>query len=415
MGEYAQSVARRANLGALGRGQARRVLGCLVAALAFAAPLAGCSAGSSAAAGGATAQSLAPGAPGSLITATPVAGAPAGITAWRVIYHTRDQNGADVAASGLVLSPAPGHGGTVPSGGRRVVAFGHGTTGVADACAPSLAQPALTAVGSTFSLVQQGYVVAAADYIGLGTPGDHAIYVARPAAQALLDVVRAARALPAAHAGSDMIIWGYSQGGQAALAAGVMTGYAPELRVRGVVAMAPLADLPRSLASLRDENDTGVAYILMAAYGVSVAYPSVNLSADLTTHGKRLLSILQHKCAVDLVTASTGLTEAQVFLHDPLTIEPYVSRFAAQRKAVIGAMPPLLLLQGDADNVIRQPITDGVVRDLCAAGTAVDYHRYPNAGHSTVFSTSSRDMYTWIANRFRADPAPMHSICGPTL
>lgn len=387
-----------------------------MAALALAAPLAGCSAGSSAAPGGQMAQSLPPGAPGSLITATPVAGAPAGIAAWRVIYHTRDQNGADVAASGLVLSPAPGHGGAVPSGGRRVVAFGHGTTGVADACAPSLAQPPLTAVGNTFSLVQQGYVVAAADYIGLGTPGDHAIYVATPAAQALLDVVRAARALPAAHAGSEVIIWGYSQGGQAALAAGVMTdGYAPELKVRGVVAMAPLADLPRSLASLRDENDTGVAYILMAAYGVSVAYPGVNLAADLTTQGKRLLSILQHKCAVDLVTASTGLTDAQVFLRDPLTIEPFVSRFAAQRKAVIGAMPPLLLLQGDADNVIRQPITDGVVRDLCAAGTAVDYHRYPVAGHSTVFSTSSRDMYTWIANRFRADPAPMHSICGPAL
>ncbi len=396
----------------------RGVLAYAALALLLAVPLAGCLAGTSsgAAASNGEAEQLAPGAPGSLITATPVAGAPAGIVAWRVIYHTRDQNGTDVAASGVVLSPAPGHGGTVPPGGRRVVAFGHGTTGVADACAPSLTQPPLSAVGSTFSLAQQGYVVAAADYIGLGTPGDHAIYVARPAGQALLDVVRAARALPAAHAGSNVIIWGYSQGGQAALAAGVMAaGYAPELAVRGIVAMSPLADLPRSLASLRDENNTGVAYVLLAAYGVSVAYPAVNLVADLTPRGKRLLSILQRECAGDLVTASTGLTEAQVFQHDPLTTEPYASRFAAQGKAVIGVMPPLLLLQGDADDVIRRPITDGVVRDLCSAGTAVDYHRYPTAGHSTVFNASAHDMYTWIANRFLASPAPVHSVCGPVL
>jgi alpha-beta hydrolase superfamily lysophospholipase len=375
-------------------------------------PLVGCSSGSSA-------QPPAPlrsRAPGNLISATPVAGAPAGIAAWRVLYHTRDQTGTDVAASGLVLSPAPGHG-KVPPDGRRVIAFGHGTTGAADPCAPSLTQPSLSAVGNTFSLVQQGYVVAAADYIGLGTPGAHAIYVARPAAQALLDIARAARALPAAHAGRNVIVWGYSQGGQAALAAGAMAArYAPELAVHGVVATAPLADLPRSLASLRDGSSTGgVAYVLLAAYGVSVAYPGVNLAADLTPRGKGLLDIVQHKCAVDLLTASDGLTEAQVFVHDPLTTQPYASRFAAQRTAVIGAMPPVLLLQGDLDDVIRQPITDGVVRDLCAAKTSVDYHRYPAAGHSTIFDTSSGDMYTWIANRFLAHPASTPNICGPVL
>ncbi len=36
------------------------------------------------------------------------------MTAWRVMYHSRDQNGADVAVSGTVVAPK----GTAPAGGR---------------------------------------------------------------------------------------------------------------------------------------------------------------------------------------------------------------------------------------------------------------------------------------------------------
>ncbi|OHV40071.1 lipase [Pseudofrankia sp. EUN1h] len=353
---------------------------------------------------------ISPGAPGELISATALA-ASDGLAAWRVVYHTRDQNGADVAASGLVVTPAAGQGGAVPAGGRPVVAFGHGTTGVGDSCAPSRANPPLSAIGGALGLVTQGYVLAAADYIGLGTPGEHAIYVARPEGQALLDVVRAARELPAAHAGASVVIWGYSQGGQAALAAGALAArYAPELRLRGVVATAPLADLPNSLRSLLAEPN-GVAYLLLAALGVSVIDPGVRLSDDLTPQGKRLLSIARNKCALDLLVASAGQTGTTVFVHDPLTTEPYASVFAAQHASVIAPMPPVLVLQGDIDDVIRQPITDGVVRDLCAAGTAVEYHRYAIADHSTVVGASSPEMYSWIADRFAAVAPPVHNIC----
>jgi predicted esterase len=356
-----------------------------------------------------------PGAAGSLISATPAPGAPAGISAWRVLYHSRDQHGADVEASGVVLSPAAGHG-IVPAGGRPVIAFGHGTTGVADACAPSESQPPLSGLASTFGLAQQGYVVAAADYIGLGTPGDSAIYVARLEGQALLDVVRAARALPAAHAGTRAIIWGYSQGGGGALAAGIIAArYAPDLQLRGVVAMAPLADLPRSLASLVAGGGSGVAYLLLAAYGASVADPSINLRAALTGKGRRLLNIVRQKCALDLLAATSGVSVGQVFTHNPLTTQPFAAAFAAQRTAAIGSMAPVLLLQGDADDVIRQPITDEVARSLCAAHTVVDYHRYAMANHASIFDASTADMDAWIASRLVTTPAAVHDICHPTL
>jgi pimeloyl-ACP methyl ester carboxylesterase len=353
---------------------------------------------------------ITPAAPGTLISAAPVV-MPAGTYAWRITYHTRDQSGADVAATGVVLAPSRGD---VPAGGRPVVAFGHGTTGIADACAPSRSAPFLSSLGATFDEVKAGYVVAAADYIGLGGPGEHAIYVARPEGQAMLDIARAARQVTAAHAGGRVVLWGYSQGGQAALAAGALAAsYAPDLDVRGVVATAPLADLPRSLGSL-EQTQGGVAYLLLAAYGVSVSLPGAPpLANDLTARGKALLATAERGCALDLLAAAANLRAWDVFVRDPLSLEPYASTFAEQFDAVIARMPPVMLLQGDADDVIRQPITDGVVRDLCAVRTIVEYHRYPTADHATIFATSEKDMNAWIADRFASAPPPVHDVCLP--
>ena len=57
---------------------------------------------------------------------------------------------------------------------------------------------------------------------------------------AIIDIVRAARNMPAADAGSDYQVWGWSEGGQTALWVNNIAGsYAPELTLKGVVATAP--------------------------------------------------------------------------------------------------------------------------------------------------------------------------------
>ena len=77
---------------------------------------------------------LPPGPPGSPIWAERVA-APPGALAWRILYHSRTIHDEDIAVSGLVVAPdaAP------PEGGFPVIAYAHGTTGLADPCAPSKA------------------------------------------------------------------------------------------------------------------------------------------------------------------------------------------------------------------------------------------------------------------------------------
>ena len=74
------------------------------------------------------------GPPGAVISATPII-SPAGSRAWKVLYHSRSINGADVAVSGVVVAPTA----KPPPGGRPVVTWAHGTHGLADACAPSQA------------------------------------------------------------------------------------------------------------------------------------------------------------------------------------------------------------------------------------------------------------------------------------
>jgi hypothetical protein len=113
---------------------------------------------------------LPPGRPGALIRALPIAGSPqlAGSRAWAILYHSRSLDGHDVAVTGTVLVPP----GTGPSGGRLVLAWGHGSSGLADRCAPSrFGSGAFGPAGGRWlgQLLERGLVVAATDYQGLGT------------------------------------------------------------------------------------------------------------------------------------------------------------------------------------------------------------------------------------------------------
>ncbi|WP_248815745.1 lipase family protein [Frankia sp. AgPm24] len=394
-----------------------------------------------------------PGRPGDLVEQTEVRGAPPGIRAWRIVYRSRTFSSSTALVSGLVLAPtAPAistaptvptvptaktvpTGSTVtaastvttatvttvttalstatavPTGGRRVVSFAHGTTGVADSCAPSVAEPPLAAAAWTFSLVRAGYVVTLTDYAGLGTPGEHAIYVAGPEGRAALDIVRAARAIRASGAGRDVVLWGYSQGGQAVLSAGAQaTAYAPDLQVRGVIATAPLADLPASLTALEHHSD-GVAYLLLAMIGAADADHRINLNSYLTPKGRRLLAIARTRCAPDLLAASNGVPVGAAFRQNPLRLTPFATAFARQRDEVTRRMAPTLILQGDRDTVIRRQDTDRVVRRLCATGTTVDYRRYPQANHGTVLGASMTDLTSWTARRFAPHPLAVTDIC----
>jgi Secretory lipase len=188
-----------------------------------------------------------PGAPGSIVRTEPLPSTMEGSVAWRVLHHTTDQNGADRVVSAVVVAPA----GPAPSGGRPVVAWGHPTTGAVARCAPSNGLDPFDLIEGLGRLLHAGYVVAAADYPGLGVEGQSSYLIGAAEAHSVIDAVRAARQLPEAGAGTDVLLWGHSQGGHAALFAGQAIGrYAPELRLRGVAVAAPATEL----ATLLDDH-----------------------------------------------------------------------------------------------------------------------------------------------------------------
>jgi hypothetical protein len=60
-----------------------------------------------------------------------------------------------------------------------------------------------------------------------------------PTARDIIDVVRATTQLPDAHASTNYVVWGFSQGATAAaFVNGLAASYAPELHLDGVVATA---------------------------------------------------------------------------------------------------------------------------------------------------------------------------------
>jgi hypothetical protein len=184
-----------------------------------------------------------PGAPpGTLIAVEPYSPSVPGAAAYRVIYNSTDIYGAPIPVSGVIYIPLA----AAPQQGRNIVAWAHPTTGIAQGCAPLLDNGALGAstlaqsIPGLDAFIADGDIVAATDYPGLGAAGVHPYLIGDGEGRSIIDSVRAARTLPGADISGKCVVWGHSQGGQAALFAGQITNsYAPELKLVGVAAAAP--------------------------------------------------------------------------------------------------------------------------------------------------------------------------------
>jgi pimeloyl-ACP methyl ester carboxylesterase len=338
-------------------------------------------------------------APGTIIRSEAIS-APAGAKAWRILYHSRSVDGRDIAVSGVVVAPS----GAAPKGGRTVVTWAHGTTGLADQCAPSKAADAASEIPYVGPLVDDGYVVVATDYEGLGTPGVHPYLVGESEGRSVLDAARAAKAFRAAGGDNDVLVAGHSQGGQAALFAGELaSSYAPDLHVLGVAAAAPAADVEQILP-LEGNITGGAGYLVMGIEGFHAAYPQADPASVLTPDALAKASIVATACSGDVQDAYA--TSPSVLAQNPLAI-PAIKALLHQNSA--GNRPagaPLLIAQGTADTTIPKILTDAFAKKACAAGDTVDYRTYDGATHGSVIVAAQDDILAWLADRAAGKPAP---------
>jgi alpha-beta hydrolase superfamily lysophospholipase len=335
--------------------------------------------------------------PGSLIRAARIE-APAGARAWRVLYHSTAVDGRDIAVSGIVVAPT----GRAPKGGRTVVSWAHGTTGVADVCAPSKNPAAATSLPYVDDLIDAGYVIAATDYEGLGTPGVHPYLVGESEGRGVLDAARAARRLAGSGAGRDLLVFGHSQGGHAALFAGELARrYAPELRLEGVAAAAPAADLDVILPAAGAIKQAA-GFLIMASKGFQAAYPEADPASVLAPEAVAGAAIVDQACAPDVVRQFAGST-TDVLARNPAETPPWPDLIHASSAGNRPAGAPLLVVQGAADRLVVRGLTDAWVQKACEAGDTVEYKVYDGADHGGVIAAARDDVVGWLAARADGD------------
>jgi len=301
--------------------------------------------------------------------------------------------------------------GDPPPGGRPIVAWAHPTSGIAPRCAPSLAIFIFQQIQGLRTLVERGYVVAATDYPGLGTPGPHPYLVGESEARAVIDAVRVAGAMPGAGGGKRFAVWGHSQGGQAALFTGDITkSYAPELTLIAVAAAAPATDL---VALMNDDiNSIGgkniTAMTLWSWHRVYGA-PIDNIVDGRATP---VIDRLARECIegpFDLIERQrTGKPLEQHFLtvERPAEIEPWRSLLERNTPGALQPSVPVFLSQGTDDQIVHPDITRDYMKKLCAAGSRVKMITLPNIGHARAAQASAFTAVDWMTDQFQAKPAP---------
>jgi alpha-beta hydrolase superfamily lysophospholipase len=342
--------------------------------------------------------------PGTLVRAEPFKDyrLPAGVSAVRILYHTRTASGEDALASGVVLLPY----GRPPPGGWPVLAWSHGTSGVARACAPSLMKSLFYDWEGLFQYVALGYAVVATDYAGLGTEGRHAYIDMESNATDVVHSVRAARAAVAA-LGRRWIAIGHSQGGLSVLGVAQLQARIRDPDFLGTVSLAGASDLEDGIDSMlaigQPILNGLMAFVVFGAQTVSPQLDPREVLSD------RSLPVYA-KSVDDGCSAASGafttLATSQMY-RAAWKDNPAMRRFLERnRPGVQPARGPILLIGGGSDVLFTPAAARKVHRRYCDAGVRVQRRVYPGLSHDAVVLGSLKDQMDWIAQRFAGAPAP---------
>jgi len=344
-----------------------------------------------------------PGTPGNVIwisKARPVFGG----TAQRLMYHSSDTFGNPVGVTAWLGLPDEFDEST------PIVSWGHGTTGMADDCAPTREE---SPANEPFfqALLNAGYIVVASDYAYLGTPGHHPYYDAATMAYSMIDAAVSAQQFTGSS--GPIIYSGYSIGGRGAIfAQSISSTYAPELDVRGTAAFRPgvdgIAEGGTLWKTLRDSPFKG--YVVMAFYGVSLAWGDKYYELDeiLTPEAIKRLPVLESTCLGSVLDAFESLSGDEVFkigLDDPLP------------KGVVGPAEqvtglPILVSAGRSDTSAAPPVIESYFQEACSNGQPIEL-RWFNLEHGLSTDDDEPLLLEWLNSVLDGESRPNSCESGP--
>lgn len=334
-----------------------------------------------------------------------------GATSFKISYRSTsgvDDSSTEVTGSVFVPAGAP------PTDGWDIVAYGHGTTGVLEDCAPSMYSHLIGSAPSVAALVNNGYVVVMPDYQGLGSPGPHPYLEPRTVGYNMIDAVRAAHELMP-DSSTRWVSFGGSQGGQASWAANELaTSYGDGLNLLGSVALAPAANmsgLAADAAALTLSPDQ-LPLMQFVVNSLADAYPDVVLSDYL--HGGALANnaaLLQcsgtalekrNELVAQIVPDEVAPATAQAESELAGLLEQWSLPLATDGGDAGRTAAPMLVVQGDNDTLVRWPWTLEAVRQGCARGDVIEWSLHPGEGHGDLDTAQA---FAWMRDRFAGVPA----------
>lgn len=357
---------------------------------------------------------------GTLLAHEEIATSITGSRAFKVRYASKDVNGVSTESTGLVIAPA------AAGSYRPVMTWMHGTTGIGNAGCPSAQpDPARELVtyfdihGSAIdygvphvqAFIDDGWIVCATDYQGLGTPGVHQYAVNRTNGRDGLYIVHAARALDVAM-GTAVAGAGWSQGGGAVAAFAELDAeeYA-DLHVFGVVAFSPGvagAALKSGAAAAMGAPDVPIdSHGFMLIAGLAAAYPdTLGLEDLLTPLGMEIAETTYDELTVhhlNDVLARNFHHVGPILRSDPQNLgawrDAILHSTAGQRTPVC----PILVCEDLANPEGRFPCPlpwqDAYVEEITTLGGDVEVKRYPNDDHFSLCRTAGPDAKAWLESK----------------
>lgn len=343
--------------------------------------------------------------PGALLRSEPLKDVilPAGMRGWRILYATTVDDSTPATAVATVFAS------TDPSAGPRpVIAWAHGTTGLLQKCMPSLVSAPTTGIPARDEIVKAGWVLVATDYSFAEKGGPHPFLIGEGEARAALDSIRAARQMSELTLDQRVVVWGYSQGGHAALWSGIVgPRYAPELEILGVAGIAPAANIENILA-MNVAMDKRFGPYLALAY--SRFYPDITFEQALRPEALDAARQMVNLCDFLPPEDSERIEALAATLDGPALATSSNKALQARLEQNTANGPikaPVVIAQGLSDTVVPPETTGAYVEERCSAGQRLEYWTFAGRDHFTIVQSGTpleELLIGWTTARFANEP-----------
>ncbi|MDH2479787.1 alpha/beta fold hydrolase [Acinetobacter baumannii] len=326
-------------------------------------------------------------------------------------YKMLGQSGQEVQATSLVFTPNT----PPPVGGWPIVVWAHGTTGVADVCAPSKAALADSTKDLISKLLAAGYVVVAPDYEGLGTSGIHPFLNVKSEAFSITDAVVATRNYLSQRnllTSKKWVTVGHSQGGHAALGAAQYASRA-QLEYKGTVAVAPASNLgfiliagEQSVANATLDKKISMyaqldTYTALVTAGIRNTQPTFDYPQVFTPQISSIAQQAETICSGPLgqafgagmtqyVTEHNGTLDGYTRTQPNFMAVPLVKTFLEKdsQPLQVKVTTPIIIYQGLADSTVPKVATDILISNATVVGTKINSYVTGNWDHGTAMSSN---------------------------